>query len=490
MKAVVDTALDGNLTTQGTNQAKFDGLRNYFRLTARRLGIPGALLGVFYNGQSRFAAYGVTSAEGGMPMSADTVFRIASMTKVFTATLVIRLVQAGLVDLDTPVKQYLPELQLADAEVEARVALRHLLSHTGGWMDDPLMELIADPRVHPEALKDLPQLTPLGSIWSYSTTGFFVASRVIERVTGMPYAEALTHYLTGPLGMSRTGLTAESAITYPVALGHYKTLNGYAVVRPWPTPAWDISAQGLYSTATDLVRFAQFHLDGLAGNGERLVDARLLREMRSAQVDDGTRGLGWVLKETTGESLPNHPGGLYGYACDLLLAPQRGFAIFVAANVSSHHLDRRVLRYALPRYVGLPEKRVAPHRVSETRLREYEGRYIGVSRDLHVSAEHGYLLVQVVRRGGPDTDGVQRQATPTPFRVAFYEGERVVGLDEPVKGDARGTFIRDPDGSVVLFRFPTFIHVRYPSRIKLPQRFVEAHQITNSTASAIASKGG
>src|SRR4051812_21796697 len=95
--------------------------------------VPGVALGIIQDGAIETMGFGVTSVENPLPVDADTLFQIGSISKTFTATAIVRLVEAGMLDLDAPLRRYLPDLRLADEGVAERVTLRHVLSHRGGW---------------------------------------------------------------------------------------------------------------------------------------------------------------------------------------------------------------------------------------------------------------------------------------------------------------------------------------------------------------------
>ena len=185
--------------------------------------VPGVAVGILHNGQAYTAGFGVTNVNHPLAVDSDTLFQIGSTTKTITATVAMRLVEAGTLDLDTPIRDYLPELRLADESVTARVTLRHCFTHTGGWLgdyfddtgdgDDALARYVTN-------MADLPQLTPLGKIWSYNNAGFGLAGRVIEAVTGQLYEDVARQLVLQPLGMAMSFFGAADSITHRCAVGH------------------------------------------------------------------------------------------------------------------------------------------------------------------------------------------------------------------------------------------------------------------------------
>ena len=143
-----------------------------------------------------------------LPVDADTLFRIGSTTKTFTATAIMRLVEQGKVDLAAPARTYLPNLALADEAAARSVTVRQLLNHSAGWLgddygdfgrgDDALARFLA-------AMKQLPQLTPPGQVLAYNNAAIVVAGGIIETLTGKPYETALQELVLDPLGLKHSG---------------------------------------------------------------------------------------------------------------------------------------------------------------------------------------------------------------------------------------------------------------------------------------------
>src|SRR5213593_2647960 len=252
-----------------------------------RYHVPGVAIGILHDGDEDIAAYGVTNLEHPLPVDGDTLFQIASITKTMTATVVMRLVERGALDLDAPVRRYLPEFRLRDDDAAKRATLRHLVTHTTGWLgdcfadfgkgDDALARYVA-------AMADLEQLTPLGEIWHYSNSSFAVLGRLIEVATGKTYEAAVRELLFIPLGMAKSCFNADEAITHRVAAGHVIVDEQPRVARPWAFPRATTPVGGVVSCIRDLLAYASFHLgDGRAPDGARLLSVGSL-ELRRTQL--------------------------------------------------------------------------------------------------------------------------------------------------------------------------------------------------------------
>ena len=179
----------------------------------------------------------------------------------------MQLVEEGLLDLDTPVRTYLPSLRLGDEAAAAGATVRHLLTHTGGWEGD----YFDDPSRGDDALAlmvnrlaDLPQVVPLGTIFWYNNAGFYIAGRVLEVVGGEPFERLVEKRILRPLGLDETYFFPEDVMTHRFAAGHQEAEGDEGtiveVARPWQLPRAAHAAGGLTSTVGDLLRWARFHL--------------------------------------------------------------------------------------------------------------------------------------------------------------------------------------------------------------------------------------
>src|SRR5262245_53769232 len=272
--------------------------------------IPGVAIGLLYQGQEYVRGYGVTNVDYPQPVDGDTLFRIASITKTFTGTTVMRLVEQGLLDLDARVRTYLPDFRVADEIASERVTLRQCLNHSAGWLGDYSLDFGRGEdalALYVASMANLPQLTPPGTQFAYSNSALNVAGRVIEVVTGQTYEDAVRALLLDPLGLDHTRFFTDEVAGYPMAGSHTVT-DEAAVFGPdlWHFPRIGHPSGGLISSARDQVRYARFHLgDGRAPDGTRLLTPAALAAMRSNPGPGGTLGyemdgvgVTWFLRRT------------------------------------------------------------------------------------------------------------------------------------------------------------------------------------------------
>ena len=241
-----------------------EALAEFVAETAERLDVTGAAVGVRADGREDFGCHGVTSVENPLPVDQDTLFLLASVTKTFTATAVMRLVADGRVALDAPVRRYVPELALADERAEDEITVLNLLNHTAGldWGligdfgegDDALAGYVA-------RLPELPLIAPPGTRASYSQAGFNLAGRIVEKITGLTYERAVASLVLSPAGLSHSFFDRDDIMTRRFAVGHNRGEDGtLSIGRLWRRSRGDNPGGGIASSAADVLRWARFHL--------------------------------------------------------------------------------------------------------------------------------------------------------------------------------------------------------------------------------------
>ena len=300
----------------------------------------------------------------------------------------------------------------------------------------------------------LPQLAPLGEVWAYNNSGFCLAGRVIEVVTGKTFEEALQELVVSPLGLRSSFLFANDAITYRVAVGHTSSEQDPEpqVVRPWALARSAHAAGGIISSARDQIRYARFHLgNGVAEDGTRILSTDSLSAMQRPMVQANLGnefGITWFLKEIDGEHIVRHGGATLGQLSALLMVPARNFAITVLTNGNrGDEVYEKVTEWVLDRIINLQEAGPQPVLSSEIELASMVGNYHAQLMDMELYLEAGHLMVQVKPKGGfPDKDSPAPPA-PRPSQVVFTGKDELLALDPPLKG-LRAEIIRYPDGRI------------------------------------------
>jgi CubicO group peptidase (beta-lactamase class C family) len=433
----------------------------------KKTGVPGVAVGILHKGETATAGFGVTNAEHPLPVTDETLFQIGSITKTFTGTALMRLVEARQVELDATVQTYLPDFKVDDEAAAAQVTVRHLLTHMGGWEgdyfhdtgagDDALARYVAD-------MAGLKQLTPPGTVWSYNNAAFSVVGRIIEVVTGKTYEAALKESVLQPLGLQHSFLDPGDILTHRFVVGHQLGDEGAQVARPWPLPRSAYPAGGITCDVQDLMRYARFHLgDGRAEGETRLLSAETLAAMHSPQVvvwGKEAWGLSWSVDDTAGTRMISHGGGTNGQITLLLLVPEHEFAIAILTNANrGGSVTHKVSQWALKQYLGLEMSDPTPLEASVEDLAAYVGLYSRPTVDVELGILGGRLIGQLIFRGHFPTEDSPPPPPPPPTSLGLCEKDRLLVLDGEAKGD-KADILRKPDGSIGWLRTGGRIHVR------------------------------
>lgn len=297
--------------------------------------------------------FGVESIERPqVPVTADSLFRIASITKIFTGITLLSLVEEGRLTLDAPVKSVLPELVLKDKEAEKTITLRHLLSHTAGLPaeytpDGPREENQTRRAVLDGIAKvDLPHKP--GQAYLYSNWGIRLAGVMAETVTGSLFTSLVEERILRPAGFERTTFDLHVAASYPLCLAHTEENGTFRVVHRITENATRHAAGGLFSSARDLTGMARILLnDGVADNGRRILAKELIDEMKKPHIACPERydSYGLCLFGTRYKNglVHGHHGSAPPYATSLVIHPESGLGIVTLMNT-----QRDDLRFAIP----------------------------------------------------------------------------------------------------------------------------------------------
>ena len=429
------------------------------------LEVPGASVGVLLDGEEHYAYAGVTSVENPLPVDEGTLFQFGSTGKTYTATALMRLVDQGRVELEAPVRRYVPELVLKDEDVAERVTVLHLLNHTAGWEGD----LMDDTGAGDDALERyvanmarLEQVTPLGATVSYNNASLSLAGRIIEHVTGSTFEQAIGDLLLTPLGLSSTFFFPSEIMTRRFAVGHKQEPDGISVIRNWAMPRGNAPAGGMSANARDQLAWARFHLgDGTAEDGTRLLSAAALKRMQEPTVSMPGSALGdhvgisWLLAEVGGVRTVAHGGTTNGHYSDFVMVPDRAFAVTSMTNCAPNgpQLNHELVKWALQHYVGLSDPEPQPVRLGEAELADYTGRFETIAAVVDITAADGRLSAVITIKAATAAalrdSGEQIPDQQPPFVLALLagSGDRYI-VDEGAAKGMKGYFTRDGRGRV------------------------------------------
>src|SRR3954451_20322731 len=288
--------------------------------------VPGAAWGVLQGDQVVDGAAGLLHKGTGVEATADSVFQIGSITKLWTSTLVMQLVDEGKVELDEPVRTYLPEFRIADEQAAAQITVRQLLNHTSGFEGDIFTDTgTGDDCIEKYlgVLTEVPQLFPPGELFSYNNAGFCVLGRLVEVLREKTYDACLREHLFAPLGLTHAATGPYEAIMFRAAMGHSELGRGAGCQ---PAPVWALARSTAPAGAMlsmrprDLLKFAAMHLDdGKAADGTQVLASGTPARMQAREVDvpylgvmGDSWGLGFERFDTPAGALIGHDGSTIG----------------------------------------------------------------------------------------------------------------------------------------------------------------------------------
>ncbi len=441
--------------------SSFSDLRTQILERMKAFRVPGLALGIIQGGQWFAEGFGVTSISNPLPVITDTTFQIGSTSKTVTATVIMMLAEQGKLELDEKVKTYLPNLELKDSDVAARVTVRHLLNHTSGWAGDLFVNTGDGDdalEVYVHKMRDLPQLTPLGEVWHYNNAAFGLAGRVVEVVTGKTFESVATELVLEPLEMTHSSYFPSEAMLERFAVGHFVDEHDVVQVsKPWALARNTSSVGRINSSVIDQLKYAQFHLgDGTAANGKRLLSSEAMIEMQTPTVN-GANGakhaVSWFVHDLAGTKLVRHGGATNGQMSEFYLVPERNFAWTILTNSEKGRaLNNEMIGFIHHHILGLQESEPEHLTLNAAALEPFLGAYRDTNFGTVIEFKlEGESLILHVTPG--DRSGVSSIVTPPPpdAKCTFIAGERVLVLD----GDSKGNkleFLRDPSGEIRYLR--------------------------------------
>ena len=454
--------------------ARFDALVALTEAKMKEYGVPGVALGIIDGGGLTIRGLGITNVEDSLPVTAHTVFPIASISKTFAATAMMRLVEQGKIDLRAPVRTYIPSFKVRDDAVSRDVTVWHLLTHLGGWegqVSGPDRGSTTLENFVATTLPDLMQVAPPGKAWSYNNAGFSIAGRVIEVATGTSINRAMRDLVFQPLGLEHAGTTAGDFIVNRFAAGH-STRDGKT-----DAPATVLTIRERHGGRRRALRHgppdvrALPHGRRLRADGARVLTRASLEQMRMPQsTKQGTAdsiGLAWHMRHVGPIRTYGHGGTLGGHILLLEIVPERNFAIAILTNANTgwrliQDVEREALEDLPRRHVRAQPGHRAPRARRDAAVRAATRSPTGpdaVRR--HVPAAEQLVRGPRGRREADRAEPPSGGGSPTDMPVSFFGPDRAVVTDGPDRGQAM-EFVRDDGGRVTWIRVVGRVAVRAP----------------------------
>jgi CubicO group peptidase (beta-lactamase class C family) len=372
-------------------------------------------------------AYGFANLEWDVPNTPTTKFRLGSITKQFTAASILLLEERGKLQIEDPVKKYMPNAPAA----WDKITIFHVLTHTSGI---PSLTSFPDFEAHeaqamtPEKLvewfRDKPLEFEPGTKWNYSNSGYILLGYLIEKISGQSYSDFVQQNIFTPLGMKDSGYDSNSAIIAHRAAGYTPSKSG-PVHAGFVHMSIPFSAGALYSTTEDLLRWEQ----GLFGG--KVLKPESLAKMTTPFKQDYAFGLG--VSTNNGHRMIAHDGGIQGFNTSLAYFPDDKLVVAVLANLNgpfAGQIAANLGKVAHGEKVVLPTER-KEIKVSPEILKQYVGTYeLTPNFSLAITLEDGQLISQ----------GTNQEKVPM-----FAESETMFFLKLV---DAQMEFVKNEKGQV------------------------------------------
>ncbi|MHA1904157.1 MAG: serine hydrolase domain-containing protein [Candidatus Thorarchaeota archaeon] len=423
--------------------------------------VAGIIVSVVKDGEVLHSSgYGYANVAQNTSATADTLFGIASISKTFTATAVMTLVENGTLDLNEDINNYLESFQIPLLEGSDPITLKHLLTHTAGFEEslDPIFysTVTGMPSMETFLRYYMPnQVHPAGYIQSYSNLGASLAGLVVQEVAGIPYEQCIEEYVLDPLGMNSTTAYQElPSLLEGMHSEGYRSIGSDFVTLPYfycvvpPTG-------GLSSTADDMATFMRMHLNEGLYLGEQFLTQSSCLQMQDEQFIalEGLTSIGYGLytKIVNNQTMVYHTGGMPTFSSIMALFPEHELGIFISINTDSgDYYD--ILQMIMDRYFPAPVQTQEPLPTTPGELSELEGFYLPTRREYVDLSEalvdmYGNMITKVTSLADgtllvnsnylPEHDDIYERVGDMLFSATSEELELKLGF----RIDSEGTFM-------------------------------------------------
>ena len=398
------TTKEMNLTTHPEVASNLALIDIWIRARMAYSGVPGTSVAIVHDQELLYAnGFGYADTARQKPATADTIYRIASHSKLFTAIAVLQLRDQGKVRLDDPLTDYLPWFKPQDSYPHSpTITLRHLLTHTSGlpreagsgyWRD---FNFPTTAEVQ-QRMPDLGQKIPSETEWKYSNLALTLAGEVVAAAAGQTFAAYVQQNILDPLHMDSSSVVFPAAQADRLATGYGRRMPDLTrEALPFVDAKGMAAATGLSSTVNDMARFISWQLRLRVSDGSELLKASTLREMQRPQWVEadwqGGWGLGFYVEHKKDRDLVGHSGGYPGYVTRTLISPKEKIGVSVLTNAldgDPHLIAERVITWLAPamKTAVKGEPAVEP----DPGWARFEGTYRDLWGDFHVLYLDGKL---------------------------------------------------------------------------------------------------
>lgn len=375
-------------------------------------GLPGLSIAIVHDQDLVWArGFGYADRDKQTPATPDTIYRIASISKVFTSTAIMHLRDQGKLKLDDPVEKYLPWFKIKTASADAPpITIRHLLTHTAGLPREAAFPYWSDFKfpTREQMIKALPTqeaVYPPETLWKYSNLGLALAGEIVVAVSGEPFDAYVQKNIFDPLNMKHSSALLPEPHRPQLATGYGRRLpDGKRALRPFTDAQGVTPAAGLASTAADIARFASLQFRDGPAKGSQIVKGSTLREMHRVQwlMPDwkSGRGLGFHIIHREDGDLVGHGGWVAGYQTAVYFRPKDKIAVIALTNADDgspypgtpDSVVDRAFKWVAPaiHQAGTPPGRPAKPRPE---WQSYVGKYRNPWADSQVLIHNGQLVL-------------------------------------------------------------------------------------------------
>ena len=316
--------------------------------------------------------FGFIDEEKKIKADENTIYRVGSVSKLFTDIAIMKKRESGDIDIDSPLQIYLPKFNPENKFNNEPITLRQLMSHRAGILREPAYgNYFADNETSlkktVESVNQSSLIYPPGTKTKYSNAGIAVVGYTLEKVFQKPYVEFMQQNILNPLGMNASSFEFKNSMSLNLAKATMWSYDG----RSFKAPRFElgmIPAGSLYSSVTDLTKFLNMILSDGSLNGERFVNPNTLKEMFTPQFSDSEEsgyGIGFRVSKHNGYKMISHGGAIYGYSTQLSALPEPKIGVVVASSVDiSNSITRKISSYALDLLIA-KQKKLKPPRICE-----------------------------------------------------------------------------------------------------------------------------